>query len=138
MNRKVVEFHKPGLILSKKEIFNFSKSWLEHEQNEIAESSSMSAADEALTFGAKNNPDICLDIILEICKLTNDSEILVTLGVGVLEDLMSLNGMLLESRVIEAFRENNSFKIALSSVYLTEDDDGYQMVKKLIGEYKYL
>jgi hypothetical protein len=136
--RSVRDFRNPGLKLSEKEISALAKAWLEHEIKQDEESSSMSSVDEALLFGAKDNPNTCLDIIIEICAITDDENILITLGVGALEDLMRISGKKLEDRVRQEYESNTSFKKALESVYLSEEDDGYETVKSLIKEFKYL
>lgn len=134
----VRDFRNPGLKLSENEISSFAKAWLEHEIKQDEESSSMSSVDEILIFGAQENPDACLDIIIEICSITNDENILITLGIGALEDLMRISGKKLEDRVRKEYESNTSFKKALESVYLSEEANGYEMVKNLIGEIQYL
>jgi VIT1/CCC1 family predicted Fe2+/Mn2+ transporter len=134
----VRDFRNPGLKLSATEISTFAKAWLEHESKQDEESSSLSSVDEALLFGATANPDACLDIIIAISSLTEDENRLITLGVGALEDLMRISGRKLADRVKQEYENNSSFKKALESVYLSEESDGYGVVKNLIGEFQYL
>ena len=127
------DFHKPNLELSQPLIVRLAKQWINDTKSE-----DLSPVDEALIYGAENNPDTCFDIIIEICNLTDDEKLLRELGVGALEDLMADCADKLEDKVIEQFENNKSFNSALKCVFLNENDNGYSVLKRLISEFKYL
>ncbi len=108
-----------------------ARAWIKFE---LQSPQGMSKAEEALTYGAVNNPAENFRVIREICRRTKDSDLLVKVGVCLLEELLAYSAHKIIRKLSAELRHNMSFRKAFKHAYVTQRDKGYRATKILAKE----
>jgi hypothetical protein len=103
---------------------NLIKTWLcaQKFDAESIEYEEVSWAVDELFYLAHDDHQKLLNIIVEILKIDSSSQVLNTLGAGVLEDVLVHNGDKCIDEIQMLAEGNVHFKTALSNAYLDKDD----------------
>jgi hypothetical protein len=136
MNKKSPKkFFYPGIKLDTSEVETMTKSWL---KSASKKRSSLHPVEEALLYGSVSNPAQCFRVIQKITRKARNERILRNVSVHLLEEVMAYSAQKIKRRIVDEFKTNKGFRIALSNIYLTRKDKGYKTIKRLVKKFHYI
>ena len=111
MENQSLRFKSKNLEISHREMDVMACAWI---KSAWVGYEKISPVELAIMAGAENNPNICLDIILVVCSITNNEKLLKLLGVGPLQSLINGCGPQLHARIYSESESNSNFAGALA------------------------
>lgn len=117
-----------GSAVANATIQQFAQVWIVEESDNHGYSHRV---DETLMFAAEAAPLFCLDVIVSICQLTDDAELLSQLAIGPLETLLAYSDGSLQTALEKAYLQHDQFRFAIHQCVLLHEEVGFQWLMGL-------